>query len=289
MNDDNNNQTPSDNNWQNRRPDYHDQGIYGYRDEKPAGKSSRRISIRAVLALVVLIMAVVVWIAYPDGESNYDDAELPLVRADNSPYKTAPESRGGESVPYQDSTIFEAIEDTDSDEVELLLPEEEAPAERAEIVRGSDNSLVQEPDMNLDVQLLERDETQEKAQIIAVPQDPVEEPAPAEDTTTTSQSETPVASTTTTTTTTASAPAAGNSFIQLGAFRGQTEAEQAYAKAVESYGSILAGADVKYERADLGEKGIYYRVKVGPMADSEAKSRCERIKDIKSGGCFVTR
>ena len=84
------------------------EAFYGYRDEPvavKAGRRPRRVSIRTILALVALIMVVVIWMVYPDGETNYDDAELPLVRADNTPYKTAPESRGGEAVSYTHLTL----------------------------------------------------------------------------------------------------------------------------------------------------------------------------------------
>ena len=307
MNNDDNYPYGDDKNVPPPRTSQQAEGVYGYREGGTTPRQGRRISIRTILALVVLIMAVVVWIAYPDGDNNYDDAELPLVRADNTPYKTAPETRGGEEVPYQDSTIFEAMESNDSGEnVELLLPTEESQGERARIIRGSEGSLVQQPNMNLDVKLTDTESEREIARIVDVPDDmPASEPASEasvdaenEASTATSVSakeetspiEEPVNTVEPETTPTDVTPfASGSHYIQLGAFRGQAEAENAYQQAVKKYGSILAGADVKYERADLGAKGIYSRVKVGPMAESDAKNRCERIQDIQSGACFVAR
>ncbi|MCD8526267.1 MAG: SPOR domain-containing protein [Alphaproteobacteria bacterium] len=53
--------------------------------------------------------------------------------------------------------------------------------------------------------------------------------------------------------------------------------------------SPLAGAPYRIEEANLGEKGMYYRVQVGPYAESAARSLCDQVKAQKPGGCLVVR
>jgi cell division protein FtsN len=55
------------------------------------------------------------------------------------------------------------------------------------------------------------------------------------------------------------------------------------------YKSVLGGFEPDIQRADLGAKGTYYRVRIGPMASRGAALRlCEQLKSA-GGNCFVTR
>jgi cell division protein FtsN len=55
------------------------------------------------------------------------------------------------------------------------------------------------------------------------------------------------------------------------------------------YGPILEGLDANIQRADLGDRGIYYRVRVGPWAErGQALQVCEALQ-AAGGDCYVTQ
>lgn len=337
MNDDQNNQNDRYGQGRNYGNDPIE-GLYAYRPQREAYRS-RRISIRTILLAVIIVMGVVVWYAYPRGADRFEDIELPLVRADNQPYKILPANRGGMDIPHQDSTIYDAMEGGEEPVVETLLPEPERPMDRNDInVIGArpDNSLVQAPDMNLDVKLTDTPVTptvnnnDNQARLIRVPQGtptgdtvnvfndedvllytaPEPEPAPEPEEVVQAPVvvpqekpaaieraqepvfERPIETTAVLTPTTPSAPVVTGGvthYVQLGAFRSEEAAQSEYEWRKSKYSGIITGYPVRYQFADLGAKGIYYRLQVGPMSEVEAQSVCNRILAITSGGCIVTK
>lgn len=82
--------------------------------------------------------------------------------------------------------------------------------------------------------------------------------------------------------------AANPYFVQLAARRDQTSALAAFADLQQKYPSILDGLAPTIKRADLGDKGIWYRLWVGPMdSRGNAADVCEQLKQAGLGGCFV--
>gem|GEM_PF-1720419 len=107
----------------------------------------------------------------------------------------------------------------------------------------------------------------------------------------------PVTTQPATTTTAAAQPAAapeatfppGSYVVQVAASRSQQDAQSTAASITQRYGSALSGYQPAVERADLGDRGIYYRVGVGPLnSQGAANSLCDKLK---SNGldCFVRR
>ena len=58
--------------------------------------------------------------------------------------------------------------------------------------------------------------------------------------------------------------------LQIGAFPTQAEADAASARFKQVHAVALAGAGSEVRRADLGPRGIWYRVLIGPFADKPA-------------------
>ncbi len=57
----------------------------------------------------------------------------------------------------------------------------------------------------------------------------------------------------------------------------------------QRYASVLGNLDPNIQEADLGTKGIYYRVRVGPWSSrDDAIQVCESLK-AAGGTCFVTQ
>ena len=84
--------------------------------------------------------------------------------------------------------------------------------------------------------------------------------------------------------------ASGDGFhVQLSSQRSEAQALDAFQGLKARYPSLLGSATPNVERADLAEKGIYYRLRVGPMASrEEAVAMCEELK-AAGGSCFVAR
>jgi len=77
-------------------------------------------------------------------------------------------------------------------------------------------------------------------------------------------------------------------FVQLAARRDQTSALAAFADLQQKYPSILDGLAPTIKKADLGDKGIWYRLWVGPMdSRGNAQDVCGKLKNAGLGGCFV--
>jgi cell division septation protein DedD len=67
------------------------------------------------------------------------------------------------------------------------------------------------------------------------------------------------------------------------------QAQSAYAAAQGQFPSVLGSLSPQIQEANLGEKGIYFRVRVGPWASrDEAIGVCESLK-AAGGSCFVTQ
>ncbi len=88
----------------------------------------------------------------------------------------------------------------------------------------------------------------------------------------------------------ATPPTAASGFVvQIASQTSQEAAEATFASLQRSYGSVLGGLEPNIQRADLGEKGIYYRVRVGPWAErADAVNVCEALQ-AAGGDCFVAR
>ena len=79
----------------------------------------------------------------------------------------------------------------------------------------------------------------------------------------------------------------GSHLVQVGAFRSEEEAGAQWAKLQGKLGDFLSGKDDDVERADLGDKGVYYRLRIGPFASSDdAKTFCAGLKD-RGTDCLI--
>lgn len=77
--------------------------------------------------------------------------------------------------------------------------------------------------------------------------------------------------------------------VQVGSFRSTADAEQAMGKSSARHKDLLASVQPYIAEADLGAKGIYYRLQYGAFTkSSEAKSLC---KSLKAAGtdCLVQK
>lgn len=84
--------------------------------------------------------------------------------------------------------------------------------------------------------------------------------------------------------------AAGNTkyAVQIAARRSEEQARGAYDQVRSQYGSVVGRYQPLIQRADLGDRGVYYRLRLGPMnTQAEADAVCNNLKAAGMGDCLV--
>jgi len=82
---------------------------------------------------------------------------------------------------------------------------------------------------------------------------------------------------------------AGGIRLQLGSLRTEDAARQEWERIKHKNADLLGSLSASPIRADLGDKGIYYRIQTGPVADLAAAERiCGELK-LRSIGCIIAR
>ena len=77
--------------------------------------------------------------------------------------------------------------------------------------------------------------------------------------------------------------------IQIGSYRSAEEAERAWKRLNAREKPILGALDPLVARADLGDRGIFYRLQAGPFESVKAaRAACARLEQRKLG-CLVVR
>jgi hypothetical protein len=87
----------------------------------------------------------------------------------------------------------------------------------------------------------------------------------------------------------AAAPAAGGYAVQVTSQRSEAEAQTEFKTLQGKFPSQLGSRQPIIHRADLGDKGTFYRALVGPFGSSEAASAmCSNLK-AAGGSCIVQK
>ncbi len=279
------------------------------------------------LAALVAVLGGVIWYAYPRESAQRDMMNSPVIRADATPYRTAPEEPGGMPVPHRESTIFNTLRGASAEpekRVENLLPPPEQPVSREQAFAGVKPEEVPAPVAAAEEPVVEEkiaaaapapaasrfiDSTGAAIGTTAAPEEiPAEDmadpasrlvPAPRP-----AREETPAAAAAAPATAVTpeklnqTAPAAGDVpekkaseggfFVQLGSVKSRDAAAGEWKK-FQSQNGELSGMDFRVQEADLGDKGVFYRIQGGPLAEAEAKTLCQAITARKPGGCLVVR
>jgi cell division septation protein DedD len=87
----------------------------------------------------------------------------------------------------------------------------------------------------------------------------------------------------------APAPAGGGYVVQVSSQRSEADAQASFRALQGKFPAVLGAHSPLIKRADLGEKGVYYRAMVGPFGSSEEASQfCGNLKSA-GGQCVVQR
>ena len=247
-----------------------------------------RRGLPAVIALVTLsAFAGAVWLAYEQGVRQGLELSPPLIRAEPGPVKIQPENVGGLEVPNQDKEVFEILVPDGArvaeERVEQLLPppEEPLPAPVAAPPPAAQAPVAPElPPEGPELAALGPG-----AEAVAAPAPP-EEPLPAAQPPFLAAAQNP-----------APAPAPppepepapaveavppaqvveaapplderpdllASVRIQLGSFRENQQALGAWDGILEANPDLLEGLEPLVRTADLGDRGVFYRLQAGPL------------------------
>jgi cell division septation protein DedD len=231
----------------------------------------------AIAGLALALFGFATWYAYVLGIRAGSGDQVPLVRSDQKPEKVRPQEPGGMNVPHQDKTVYDRVapEVIEKPAEQLLPPAEEPVARPKEQAAQPPSAQPSAPpsapveNKGAEVKLPEQKPSEKKA-AETKPETKTGTPAPS------------------------AAPkvalgAGGPYRVQIGAFRSEAEAAAAIAKLKSAHADLLGNVALTAQRADLGEKGIYYRVQSGVLGEGASdKSLCESLRK-RNVGCLIVR
>jgi len=239
------------------------------RDDKPPRRPRRVLA--TVLALIIMgLFSGGLWFAYVQGKrhagSDAANGDVPLIRADERPTKVKPEQPGGMEIPDQDKLIYNPTRKV----VEHLL----APAEKP-MPRPAPSSSPTDAARSSTGAMPGASSTPENRPAVTQTAQPQQQAA-------TSPSKAAQAPSS------PSKPAAGTR-LQLGSLRSEDAARQEWERIKRKNSDLLGNLSATPVRAELGDKGVYYRIQAGPIADLAAAERiCGELKQ-RNIGCILAR
>ncbi len=86
----------------------------------------------------------------------------------------------------------------------------------------------------------------------------------------------------------ASAPASGSYQVQLYSGRSADDAKGAWSQLKGKNADLLASLSPMVARADLGERGTFYRLRAGPLSEAQAKTLCQSLSG-RGTACIIVR
>jgi cell division protein FtsN len=85
----------------------------------------------------------------------------------------------------------------------------------------------------------------------------------------------------------AATPPSGGVVLQIGAYKSQADADAAWKAYKAKHAALLSGYANDVQQADLGEKGTWYRLRIGGLSNKEvAAALCDRLK-ADGGACIL--
>lgn len=267
-----------------------------YFDESDEGGIARWVPFVVVfVALGGFVM--LAWYAYQAGTGNVNEDELLIVEADNTPVKEKPDDPGGMQFPNKDKMIFETIagQSAEHPKVERIMPEAEEPVAVEENTQTASwvNDKLKEGEVKVEEVKSETKEAfAQKAakdeKTVTIEEDVVKSYRKEEELVVVKAEPEPVKKEVAPKVVEAKPAAGGKMMVQLGAYRSQSEANAGWEKISKKYDDLLSGYSHRVVRADLGAKGIYYRLRVpGFSSMDSARSFCKKLS-AKGQACLPT-
>jgi cell division septation protein DedD len=237
------------------------------------GAARRRRPLRATLLVIaVLAAAGGAWWAYHADRPPLSPAAVPVIHSDAAPVKEAPQDRGGMVVPDQDSMLLNHDGKNDP-RVEQLLPAAEPVLPRPAAPENPVPPQMVAPAPPPQVAA----PTPPVAPQVTAPSTPAQPAAPSPPVATPAANPSPQVA------------AGGGYRLQLGALRTEDAAQQEWQRLQRAQPDLLGKLTLTTARVDLGDKGIFYRIQAGPIADPvEAAQSCTALKS-RNVGCILVK
>jgi len=227
------------------------------------------------IAALLLIGAIAggVWFAYQQGLHHASVAtaagDVPLIRADERPTRVKPENPGGMEIPDRDKLIYTQKRAA----VEHLLPPPEKPMLRP--------TAPQSPAVQQAVQPPAAPDGPDAGAAARVNAQPAQPQQPAAK----SAGKNPPTVLPRTAAQETRAHSTG-ARLQLGSVRSEEAARNEWDRVRRANSDLLGDLSATPVRADLGERGVYYRIQTGPTA--EADRICAELRH-RNIGCIIAR
>jgi cell division septation protein DedD len=235
-------------------------------DDIPARSGIRRWAALALAGGAVIAFGGVVAYGYLTYADRHGATPAPLVVADQRPVRVKPDHDGGLEVPHKNIEVFDAGQRGQRGALprgaETLLPPPETPLPKPVPAPVAQPVAVVPPGA-APRQAAAGDVTQAAIGDVAAPvpalgpAPPPPPPAPQPG---------------------ATAARSGGFRIQVGAMRTEAEARAVWEQVSRRHPEILGRMAPSYSRAELGERGSFFRVQAGPLPSRDAaREACERL------------
>jgi len=274
----------------------------------------RRPLLVRLLPILIVVVALggfggIVGYYYLAGSAGGSTAEAvtPLIKADQRPVRVRPENPGGMEVPHQDKEIYDRLGNrgVPPAAAERLLPPPEAPMARPQGAMPAGGAMASAPANTMTAAPPRPAGTPPPLQPNVPPPPDVSPPPPSA---VVSQAVIPPPATAAaplptqrppvTTPPPASfagaVPAAtpsrpGASRVVLASVQSESDAQREWQRLQRAHSDALSGLAPEFVRTDLGDRGVFWRIYVGPAeAAPDAQARCAALKQ-RQVNCFVAR
>jgi hypothetical protein len=239
----------------------------------------------------MIVFAGGLWFAYVQGTrhpaatgiGSSSGEGVPLIRADNSPTKVKPDQPGGMAVPDQNVSLYN--EKPGGPPVEKLLSGPEQPMPRP-TAPAKEAAAAPPPPIPAPSAAPPQAAPEPAAPASPAPAKPAAQakPAPTAKETAGAKEAAAILGSAPS----ASPKAGGAVRVQLGALRSPEAARDEWARLKREQPELLGKLTAIAVRADLGDKGIFYRIQAGPLTDAAAGERlCGELRQRKLGCALV--
>ena len=243
-------------------PTFEDGPAYDFRDDEVEDARARLPLLIVIALLVLAAFAGVVWLAYNQGVERGRIEAPAIVAAPPGPARTAPAEQN-DAVPYTGLKIYSEPVPPDAEAAASALAET-ATAPAATVVP------VPAPTAPAPEVATVAPASPPPAPAVAVAPPP---PAP--------QAAAPLSPGA------VSSAVAGGAVLQIGAYPSEALAADAWQAFRQRHPAIAAEVSSDVQQANLGERGIWYRLRIGPFAgNAAANATCDQVK-AQGGTCFV--
>ena len=280
----------------------------------------QKTSFRLVILIGFIVLAIGIagggfWLSLQSGTTQ----ELPVLRADKTPFKFKPEDRGGKVIPHQDSLVLEILEglsENDNQSEKLRLPDaapelppvalqiedDLAQAEQQPDAQPTDNLPNHLPNdvlqnSNDNTQIASSNLTQETALEPKSSADQINLTSVIDDNNTSQKGkiiedkqvkDAPIIALVPEPEPLQQIVGKKTHKVQLAAFAKQEKAKQQAAILMEKHRDRLEGIMLEVTKIDTGSSGIYWRVITQPLNETLALSTCDLLKSAGQD-CIVRK